>query len=249
MIRGVLGGRQIGAVLGTGAGAADVATYSVTTTGAQTHTIKSLGIVAPESVTVTWGDGGSDVYNGTALRTHNYAGAGTWTVTITHPEFVETFDIRDNKVNLDSAGIASMVNIVTFIALTLRSGTFDSVDVSAWRLTSFYLFSMPAGYAFVAGGGFANWTTTTNFQMQNNALIQAQVDAILWELYQASATPRTGVGGTINLGGTNAAPSGVFQPAAACPVNVATPGREVAHELLNDGCAVGFNVWAAVTIN
>lgn len=223
------------------------ATYTVTTTGAQVHTIQSLGIVAPESVTVHWGDGSSDVYSGTALRTHAYAGAGTWLVTITHPEHVRTFDIRDNKVNLNSADIAGMINIDTFIAATLRSGRFDSADVSAWRPTSFQLFSMPAGYTLTAGGGFANWITTSNFQVQDNGLLTATVNAILWELYQASRTPRTVVGGIINVGGTNQAPSGVFQPAAACPVTVATPGKEVAHELRFDGCGVGFNVWTTVT--
>ena len=127
-------------------------------------------------------------------------------------------------------------------------GTFSSADVSAWRPTYFYLLSMPAGYVVTAGGGFAGWTTTSNFRVQGNALSQATVNAILWELYQAAATPRTVTGGTINVGGSNAAPSGTYQAPASCPVTVATPGKEVAHALLNDGCAVGFNKWTTVTV-
>jgi len=127
------------------------------------------------------------------------------------------------------------------------TGTFNSVDVSAWRPTQFYLYSMPAGYIVTPGGGWANWTTTTNFQVQSNGLLTATVNAILWELYQASVAPRTGVGGTINVGGTNQAPSGVYQACPACPVNVVTPGKEVAHELQFDGCGAGFNKWATVT--
>ena len=34
----------------------------------------------------------------------------------------------------------------------------------------------------------------------------------------------------------------------SCPVTSSTDGKEIAHELLNDGCAVGFNKWTTVTI-
>jgi len=85
--------------------------------------------------------------------------------------------------------------------------------------------------------------------MEGNALSQAYVDLILWELYQAAITPRTATAGTINLGGSNASPGGTYQACASCPVAVTTPGREVAHELKNDGCAVGFNKWTTVTVN
>ena len=126
------------------------------------------------------------------------------------------------------------------------AGTFNSADVAGWTPTTFSLYSMPVGYTITAGGGFANFTTTTNFQVQGNGLNQATVNAILWELYQASVAPRTGVAGTINVAGTNAAPSGVYQAAAACPVTVETPSKEVAHELLNDTCAAFANHWGTV---
>ena len=152
--------------------------------------------------------------------------------------------------------------------------TIDSAHMSAWGPTFWYLFSMPAGtYTInishmsawtptdwqlrsvhaasltltVASADLAGWTTTTLMRADDNGLLQADVNSILYGMYRASIVPRTVAGGTINVGGTNAAPSGVFQAAAACPVDAATPGKEVAHELLNDGCGVGFNVWAAVT--
>ena len=248
------------------------ARFLVTTTGAQTLTLNSFG--GSREIVVSWGDGSSSSYAGTALRTHNYAGAGTWTVTISDPLAVTVFDVRDNKITLNSADIMSLTNVETFIAIALKAGTFSSADVSAWRPTNFqlysmpagfggtfssadvsawrptyfYLYSMPAGYVVTAGGGFAGWTTTNNFRVQGNALSQATVNAILWELYQAAATPRTVTGGTINVGLSNSAPSGTFQAPASCPVTVATPGKEVAHALLNDGCAVGFNKWTTVTV-
>jgi hypothetical protein len=354
-----------------------VAAYTVTTTGAATHTINSFGVSA--STVVDWGDGSQDTYTGTAQRTHNYAGAGTWTVTIRTPENVTTFDIRDNKVNLSSANIATMSNVVTAIFIGLRSGrfdsadvsawqpfdfrlysmpagyagtfnsadvaawrpanffllampagytgtfnsadvaawrpgtfylynmpagytgTFNSADVSAWRPTAFVVYSMPAGYAgtfnsadvaawrpanffllampagytgtfnsadvaawrpgdfrlysmpagyaiTISATGFTQWTTTNSFEMQSNNLLQAAVNSILWQLYQASIAPRTATGGTINVGGTNQAPSGTFQAATSCPATVATPGKEIRHELLNDGCGASFNKWTTVTV-
>lgn len=223
-----------------------VATYTVTTTGAATHTISSFGVSA--ATVVDFGDGSDDTYTGTATRTHNYAGAGTWTVTISTPENVTTFDIRDNKVNLNSADIATMSNVQTAVFTTLRSGTFDSADVSDWRPTTFWLYSMPASYTIVISAtGFGTWTTTNNFEMQGNGLLQAAVNAILWQLYQASLT-RTATSGTINVDGTNAAPSGTFQAASACPVTAATDGKEVAYELLNDSCGAITNHWATVAI-
>ena len=277
------------------------ATWTVTTTGAATHTITALTV--SRQITVDWGDGSTSDYTGSGARTHNYAGAGTWTVTIADPLAVTALTLSDNKVTLNSADIAPMANMVTFNASVLKAGTFDSADVAAWRPTTFYMYSMPTGYAgtfdsadvaawrptafymysmptgyagtfdsadvsawrpttfymysmpvgtytiVITANGFAAWSTgLSNFQMQGNSLTQAQVDAILWDLYQAAKVPRTATGGTINVGGTNAAPSGTFQAASACPVTSSTDGKEIAHELLNDTCAVGFHKWTTVTI-
>ena len=248
--------------------------YTVTTTGAETHTIASLGVSS--ETTIYWGDGASDAYTGTAARTHDYAAAGTWRVRISHPLFVTEFNMSDSKVTLNSNKLTGMSNMTTFTATGVKAGTFDSADVSAWRPTTFQLYSMPAGYAgtfdsadvsawrpttfrlhsmpiatytiAITVNGFAAWSTgLTDFQMQDNSLNETQVDAILWDLYQAASVPRTASAGTINVGGTNAAPSGVYQACASCPVTVATPGKEIAHELINDGCTVGFNTWTTVT--
>jgi hypothetical protein len=277
------------------------ATWTVTTTGAQTHTIAAFTV--SRSTVVDWGDGNTNTYTGSGARTHDYAGAGTWTVTIADPLAVTELTLSDNKVTLNSADIAPMANMVTFTATTVKNGRFDSADVSAWRPTSFYLYSMPSGYAgtfdsadvsawrptsfylysmpsgyagtfdsadvsawrptlfslrsmpiatytiTITANGFAAWSTgLNNFQMQGNSLNQTQADAILWDLYQAAKVPRTATGGTINIADTNAAPSGTFQACASPPVSAATPGKEIAHELLNDTAAVGFNKWATVTI-
>ena len=74
------------------------------------------------------------------------------------------------------------------------AGTFDSADVNC-RPTYFYMYSMPVGtYTIViTANGFAAWSTgLSNFRMQGNSLTQAQVDAILWDLYQAAKVPAHG---------------------------------------------------------
>ena len=125
------------------------------------------------------------------------------------------------------------------------SGTFDSADVSAWRPSEFRLFSMPSGYSFtLAAADFSAWTSTANLQMQGNALTQAQVDAVLLGLYTA-AQSRTVTGGSMNLSGSNAAPSGVY--AAECPP---TTGKAAAYELLTDSCGVidPSETWTSITV-
>jgi hypothetical protein len=129
------------------------------------------------------------------------------------------------------------------------SGTFDTADASAWNPTAFSLYNMSDSSLSitVAAADFTGWLAANAIRLDGNNFSQAQVNAILWGLYQASVTPRTATGGTINVAGSNAAPSGTFQAAASCPVTSSTPGKEVAHELLNDGCGESFNTWATVT--
>lgn len=257
-----------------GGSAADTsASFTATTTGAQTLTINLLTVSA--ATTVDWGDGSSDVYTGSGARTHNYAGAGTWQVRILEPLNVTAFRVNSTGVPivLNSANIKGMLNVTDFRAYSLpagSSGTFDSVDVSAWRpasfgLTSmpsgysgtfdsadvsawrpydFRLYSMPSGYSFtLSAADFSAWTGVANFQMQGNALTQAQVDAVLLGLYTA-AQSRTVTGGSMNLSGSNAAPSGTY--AAEC---APMTGLGAKYELLNDSCGVidPSETWVSIT--
>ena len=115
------------------------------------------------------------------------------------------------------------------------------------------MYSMPAGiFTVTAAANFNNWLRPVSILLNDLTLNQTQVDAILWGLYGAFAS-KTSTGGTLNLGGSggtaNAAPSGTYQAASACPVSVDTDGKEVAHELLNDTCDVSTKHYATVTIS
>jgi hypothetical protein len=301
-------------------GGKDVAKFYCTTTGGETLTISALTVSA--QVTVDWGDGSTNDYTGSGTRTHIYSGAGTFTIKISNPLNITALTLSDNKVTLNSADIAGMLNITSARFYLLKAGTFDSADVSAWRPTTFYLYSMPTGYAgtfdsadvsawrpttfylnsmptgyagtfdsadvsawrpttfylnsmptgyagtfdsadvsawrpttfylysmpatfeiITTANGFASWNTPSNFQLNNNALTQAQVDQILADFWSAFAT-RTVTGGTLNVGGNNAAPSGTLQAA-----NPPTTGKEYAYELKNDSQNINpTKKWTTVTI-
>ena len=96
-----------------GGGAADTSfSMTVTTTGAQQ--LKLDGLTVSASTTVDWGDNSSNDYTGSGSRTHNYAGAGTWTVTIKQPLNVTGIDLRDTKITaLTGANMAKLVNLTS----------------------------------------------------------------------------------------------------------------------------------------
>ena len=220
------------------------ATYTVTTTGAsELTTINNL--TATGNVTVDWGDGTTNTYaTGSHTPTHTYTAIGSYNVKIKDAHRVTDLRVfSQSAVGGDVSGFAPLTNLTQLYC----HSTSVSGDVSGFapltNLTWLYCYNTSVSYAT---GGMTS-AALNDVQFQNSGWSQADVDAFLYEMYQLSTTPRTATVGTINVGGTNAAPSGVFQPAAACPVTVATPGNEIANELLNNGCAAGFNVWATVT--
>lgn len=300
----------------------DVASFYVTTTGAQTLTLALLTVDTGKTLTINWGDGTSTDYTGTGARTHDYAAAGTYKVNLLQPKTITYLTIGDAKVTINSSDIKSLSNIyslqinavkstrfrssdlinlrptifalysfaagadVTFNSVDVANwrpatfqlysmpagvlGTFNSSDISAWTPSNFALFSMPANYAGTmqtshisawnptffqvysmpvsytftfSVNGFDTWKAPTTFRLDGNALITATVDQILSELWTAFAT-RTAAGGTINVGGTNQAPSGVYQAA-----NPPTTGLEYRYELLNDSQNINpTKKWATVTV-
>ena len=146
--------------------------------------------------------------------------------------------------DIDSADMVDW-RPTTWQLYSMPAGTYDidSADMVDWRPTTWQLSSMPAAgssYTFAAAC-MLNWAAATSILANNLGLLTAVVDVILTDIYAGFAT-RTGAGGTINVGGTNQAPTGVYQ--AACPP---VPGKEIAFELTNDTCAIAANHWTTVT--
>jgi hypothetical protein len=137
----------------------NVAKYYVTVTAGQTHTINSLGVSA--ATVVSWGDGLSNEYTGTAQRTHVYASAGTYEVKIYTPENVTMFDLRDNltKPVVNSAQMKQMVNVQTFTLynLTNATGTINSADLVDWRPSTFTLYNLQSATVTLNSADMVDW--------------------------------------------------------------------------------------------
>jgi len=235
---------------GTNALYAPPATYQVTTTNTTTDSTNTITLAFSAPTQIDWGDGTVETKSNTnnVAITHVYAATVTYTVAILQPLNVRTFNSSDAKVTLHSANVKGMRFVTDFRLTTAKAGTFNSSDVSAWRPTSFFLYLMPTGYVHtIAANSYTNFITCNNFRMDANALTTAQVDLILQDLYIA-AKSRTATAGTINVGGSNQAPSGTLQACAAPPVTNTTPGKEVAYELVNDSLNAIINHWTTVTI-
>ena len=121
-------------VPGAQGGALAAPSFTVTTTApAQTLTLTSLGVAADETVTVEWGDGASDDYTGTAQRTHQYASAGEYIVTLRNAAAITGLDIRDAKVSL-TLGPAWRAMMPSTLRLDALKATGDVADLP--RVTS-----------------------------------------------------------------------------------------------------------------
>ena len=256
------------------AGLPDYWTFNVVTTApGQTYTLQAVGVNALQTCVVDWGDGGAtENWTGDALRSHVYAAANTYTVTVTNAAEIWKIDMRDAKTSWTVSNAAPMPANITSLTLYALTGlTWDVGSVAGANmpanitgLTLYALTGLTWDVGSVAGANMpANCTSMTLISCGTvtidaadvfpkplttlrfeNSLTQAQVDAVLAALYLAFPT-RTGTNGTIDLaGGGNAAPTGVSPGAGECPP---TTGWNTAYELVNDSCGVSSKHWASVT--
>jgi len=126
---------------------------------------------------------------------------------------------------------------------SMPAGTYDidSADMVDWRPLYLWLYSMPAAgssYAFAATC-MRNWTGAELIYCQDLGLLQATVDAIIADVWVGRAgytyaTPE------LNVGGTNATPTGVYQDGYPLPLTA----LEAVHDLVNDDDAAGINTWS-----
>ena len=113
------------------------------------------------------------------------------------------------------------------------TGDLSSMVINA-GMTQLYL----DGNSFTGSPDISANTAMSIYKLDDNGLIQAHVDAALLAVYTiranfTDATPE------FFVGGTNAAPSGIYQDG-----DPPTTGKEYAFELENDPEAEGFNAWA-----
>lgn len=115
------------------------------------------------------------------------------------------FRVHENNLTGSIPSLSANVNLVNFFAQTCSlSGNIPNLSNNV-KLASFWVLSQqgPTKLTGFAGGSVSN--TLGNFQAQNNQLNRSSVDAILAAFVAANRTTGTRV---LNLGGTNASPTG-----------------------------------------
>ena len=204
-----------------------------------------------------WDFGDGTTFDGAAID-HNYANAGTKTVTIT------PFSVVDYIVNFLFDGCYLFGDIGGGIVKYISNIT-----------GAFYIYGSPnayiraselplGGWGYIISGtkingslsdlppnaynyDFANTNITASAMFasdvihylyaNNNNWTQSDVDTVIASIY-ANRANYTYATPTLNIGGNNAAPSGVYQYAAT-----PTTGKEMIYALVNDPDGEGFNKW------
>jgi hypothetical protein len=136
--------------------------------------------------------------------------------------------------------IADIDTLTSLTYLNLGSTGVDGDIADIDTLTS--LTYLTLAITGVTQGTIGTMTAMRDCQVWSCGWNQAAVDAFLATMYTnrmafTHATP------VLGISGTNAAPSGIYQP--ACPPGT---GHEYEFELENDSCGDGFNTWT-ITAN
>lgn len=242
--------------------------YQVTITeAAQTTTPKfTFGAGAP-AAEVDWGDSTRSTVTSGVELSHAYAAPGVYTVTLHMPQqeqYLTQVDIGGDRVT----GDLWSKNIGRFAALqrlygynnTGLSGGFTLSDLPA-GMTYLLLSStqstitgaladLPAGMTYLylqntssAVTGGASPVAARGIRevrIDNTGLNQTQVDDVIARIY-ADRALFTSAAPILNIGGTNAAPSGVYQDATP-----PTTGKEMIYKLVNDPDGEGFKKWTII---
>ena len=195
-----------------GGGAADTSfSMTVTTTGAQQ--LKLDGLTVSASTTVDWGDNSSNDYTGSGSRTHNYAGAGTWTVTIKQPLNVTLIDLRDTKItSVTGANLSKMVNLTSLTLYGIGTALVWTVNDTApmpSNIASLHLYSLPNLTWSVGSVAGANMPSNiTYLYLLNLPNLTWNVGSEAGAHMPANATSVTIVGtGTVTIEATDILPA------------------------------------------
>jgi hypothetical protein len=152
-----------------------------------------------------------------------------WTL----PASLISFYVYSTSVSGDISGWTLPASLVNFRVYS----TSVSGDISGWTLPA-SLVNFRVNSTSVSGApSVASAVALGDYQYQDCGLAQATVDAIAQGIYTrrsafTNATP------ALNIGGTNAAPGGVYQDG-----DPPATGKEYLYEIINDPETEGFNKW------
>ena len=214
-------------------------TYQVTVTAAQATTPKFTFASGAPTAQINWGDGSAyEAVTSAVELTHTYTVAGTYIVQLLMPnqeKWLTQIDISSDKLSKVITPIQAFRNLTLFYAY---SNTAWAQNISGWVLPAslkyFYVHSTSVSGSPI----FTSTVALSNFQYQNCALPQATVDLIVSRIYDRRIS-FTAAAPSANVGGTNAAPSGIYEHEGPPPVG----GKNMIYTLVNDENAEGFKKW------
>jgi hypothetical protein len=200
--------------------------------GSNTLSGSVAALTSLTSLTVT----GSNTLSGsvaalTSLTSLNVQGSNTLSDSVAALINLTTLFVTGS--NTLSGSVAALTSL-TYLYVT---GS-NTLSGSVAALTSLTLLRVTGGLNTIDWTTVGPLTKLTTLNASNNALSQAQVDALLLAMYTARAT-YVGVNPAATLGGTNSAPSGVYADEDP-PVT----GKGMIYELVNDPETEGFTKWA-----
>jgi Leucine-rich repeat (LRR) protein len=141
--------------------------------------------------------------------------------------------LYNTSVSGDIADISTLTSL-TVLQLYNTSVSGDIADIATLTsLTELYLYDTG-----VSQGTIGTMTAITVCRVQDCGWTEAAVDALLADMYAERANFTDGTP-ELNIGGTNAAPSGTYQDG-----DPPTTGLEYVYEVVNDPEAEGFNTWS-----
>jgi len=152
-----------------------------TTTGAQTLTLQGMTVAAGKTVVADWGDGNTDTYTaGAGVRTHAYAGAGTWTVKINNRRNITLLDFEDSKIRITiNAANPWPIGLTTIYmpagVLTLNANT------TPWPI-GLKALTLAGMAAFTLNANTTPWPTLTTLYLEN-------LTGLTWEIKAARPWP------------------------------------------------------------
>ena len=171
---------------------------TATTTGAS-ETVSIARLTTYYDTTIDWGDGTAPetlVANVTTARTHVYATAGTYPITVNHAHLITQLQLDNAKLGgLDTAELK--YSVLTYFWVTLITGsTINSADMVDWRPTYWWLYSMPAGTYSISSADMVDWRPTSwnLYSMPTGTYNISSANMVDWRptYWQLSAMPAAG---------------------------------------------------------
>ena len=211
-----------------------LALTATTTAPGQTVAIYRLTPTG-EATTIYWGDGSSTaVPNGyTAVITHAYTNTGAYNVRVLKPLIITHLDLRGAMLSCAAGQIGGLTSLTYLRLYNTTGATVGAGEIEL--LTS--LTNMTLAYVpnVATQTAFPNVIHTIQYE---NVLNQATVDAVLAGIYGNKANFTWATPSLDIAGGSNAAPSGVYQ--SVCPP---TSGLETVHALATGTCVPAGPEW------